>query len=282
MRRFRVSAFRLITTGMLVLLAGAIVALIVGDIAYVNNASIRETVGSPDIRAALYLTLVTSVISTLLALIFAVPAAYALSRYPFPGSGILDIVIDLLIVLPVLVVGVSILVFFRMGTLMSASPLLIVRMAGATISACGDFFIYQRPGIVLTQFFCSVSFALRVIKSTFDAIDPRTERVAMTLGSTRIGAFWRVTMPLARGGIVAGAVLAWVRAFGLFGPVSIVAGAVRQKTEVLATSIFLEVSIGRLEVALAISLLMIVIAFAVLLSLRLMDGRALFTMGERQ
>ena len=84
---------------------------------------------------------------------------------------------------------------------------------------------------------------------------------------------------LASAGILAGTVLAWVRAFGVFGPIIIVAGGVRGKTEVLPTSIYLEISIGRLEAALAISLLMVVAATAVLLALRGLAGKSVLGVG---
>ena len=129
---------------------------------------------------------------------------------------------------------------------------------------------------MLAQFFCSVPFAVRVIKSTFDDMSPRTEHVAQTLGCGRWQAFFKVSLPLARRGVLAGAVLAWARAFGLFGPISIVAGAVRQRTEVLSTSIFLEISVGQLETGIAISLLMVTIASAILLVLRIGSGKTLF------
>jgi molybdate transport system permease protein len=281
-RHASIPYFRVFTTAVLLLLAGSVAVLVLSDIAYINRASILETVSSADIRSAVILTLITSVITTILAVIVAIPSAYALSRYPFAGSVVLDVIVDLLIVVPVMVLGVSILVFFRLGIGFAASPNALIRLIGAAIGAMGDFFIYQRAGIVLTQFFCSVSFAVRVIKSTFDNIDQRTEQVAMTLGCTPFGAFWSTTLPMAKSGIIAGAVLAWARAFGLFGPISVVAGAVRQKTEVLSTSVFLEVSIGRLEVALAISLLMVGLAFLVLLGLRLAGGSNIFGAGVKR
>jgi molybdate transport system permease protein len=87
---------------------------------------------------------------------------------------------------------------------------------------------------------------------------------------------------MARHGIAAGAVLAWARAFGIFGSVAVVAGAVRRKTEVLPTSIFLEISIGRIETALAVSMLMIFVALVILLTMRLATGGNIFGLGNRQ
>jgi molybdate transport system permease protein len=184
--------------------------------------------------------------------------------------------VDLLIAMPVLVIGVSLLVFFRIGSDLSQSGFFLFRWFGQSVAAAGDFFIYSRAGVVLAQFFCAVSYAIRTIKATFDEIDPRTEHVAMTLGCSRACAFRRVTLPLAKHGIIAGTVLSWIRAFGIFGAIIIVGGAVRGKTEVLPTAIYLEISIGRLEVALAVSLVMMAAAGIVLILLRLFSGKSVF------
>ena len=260
----------------LALLTGAIALIIIADIAYVRHADIASTLLSRDLVASMLLTLETSMVTTLVSVLIAIPSAYALSRFKFPGAIVLDTLIDLLIVVPVLVVGVSILVFFRMGFLLEASPFPPAAIIGKAIQWLADIFIYQQAGIVLAQFFCSVPFAVRVIKSTFDDMNPRTEHVAQTLGCDRWQAFFKVSLPLARRGVLAGAVLAWARAFGLFGPISIVAGAVRRRTEVLSTSIFLEISVGQLETGIAISLLMVTIASAILLVLRIGFGKTLF------
>lgn len=276
----KLSLFKVFSSTVLFTLTASVLFIFIADFFYINKASVNEIFTSPDIHSALVLTIVSSFLTTVLAVAAAVPSAYALSRFRIKGSIFLDILIDLLIVIPVLVIGVSILVFFRMGTILSdmTFPLSAI---GMMISALGNFFIYHKAGIILAQFFCSIPYALRVIKSTFDNLDPRTEHVALTLGCSQGQAFRLISLPMARKGIMAGAVLAWARAFGLFGPVAIVAGAVRQKTEVLATSIYLEISIGRLELAIAISLLMVIIASIVLFTMRIFSGSNLFgTVGD--
>jgi len=275
----RLPLFRIIVTSILLAFSGSVILIIAADAAYISKSSILEVLLSPDIRAAFILTLWTSLITTGFCLVIGVFSAYGLSRYPFKGSDVLDVIVDLLIILPVLVIGVSLLVLFRIGADLSGSPNVLVSWFGKVMTHLGDFFIYNRSGIVLAQFFCSISFAIRTIKAAFDHIDPRTEQVAMTLGCTRAGAFRRITLPLAKQGIMAGAVLSWARSFGLFGPVAIVAGAVRQKTEVLSTSIYLEISIGRLETALAVSLVMIAASFITLLLLRIFFGGNIFGSG---
>ncbi|MCJ7752594.1 MAG: hypothetical protein MUQ65_16145, partial [Armatimonadetes bacterium] len=82
----------------------------------------------------------------------------------------------------------------------------------------------------------------------------------------------RVAVPNARGGIIAGAILTWARAFGIFGPLMVFVGAVRMRTEVLPTAIYLEASIGRIEIALAVALLMIAMAGVALILIRLFGG----------
>jgi molybdate transport system permease protein len=120
----------------------------------------------------------------------------------------------------------------------------------------------------LAQFAVSAAYAVRTMKVTFEQISPRTEDVARTLGCSRAGAFWRVTLPEAWRGILTAGTLTWARALGEFGPILVFAGATRMKTEVLSTTVFLELSVGNLEASLAVSLLMIVVAVSVLTVVR--------------
>ena len=239
-----------------------VISLVVADISYVNKDALREVLLSREIRSAAVLSLWTSTLSAAIAMVFAVPMGYALSRYRFPGRAVADTIVDLPIVFPPLVVGLSLLVFFR-------------TKAGLWLESVGLDFIYQRRGIVLAQFFVSASFGIRAVKVTFDEVDRRQEDVALTLGCTRGQAFWRVAVKNARNGIVAGAIVTWARAIGLFGPLMVFVGAVRMKTEVLPTSVYLETSIGRIEVALAVALLLIAIATVALLLVRLFSRRRL-------
>ncbi len=196
----------------------------------------------------------------MIGLAFAIPIGYALSRFRFPGHVLVDSIVDLPIILPPLLVGLSLLVFFQTRT-------------GRFIEDAGLRFVFQQKGIVLCQFLVAASFGIRAVKLTFDGIDPRLEHVAMTLGSTRAGAFFRVALPLARRGILTGAILIWTRAFGVFGPMMVFVGAVRMRTEVLPTTIYLEQSVGRIEVALAAAVLMLLVATVGLVGIRMIGLR---------
>ena len=237
--------------------------LIAADILYVDKQAILEALTSRFVLAALWMSIWTSSLSTLLALLFAVPMGYALSRFRFPGRFLADAVVDLPIVFPPLVVGLTLLVFFSQTAL------------GRWIQGdLGLEFVFQPKGIVLCQFVAAASFAIRSAKTAFDDVDLRFENVALTLGCTQWGSFCRVSLPLARNGIIAGGILTWARALGLFGPLIIfvgTAGGVR----VLSTTIFLEQSVGNLEVALAIALLLIFVTLIAVIGIRLVGGSTL-------
>ena len=116
----------------------------------------------------------------------------------------------------------------------------------------------------------------RAWRVSFEQINPRNEQVALTLGCTRAQAFWRVVLPEARRGLLAAGTLAWARSLGEFGPILIFSGATRMKTEVLSTTVFLELSVGNIESAVAVSLLMIGLALLVLVLVRVLATDIVF------
>jgi molybdate transport system permease protein len=245
-----------------VLFVGGWLALFSADVAYTNRDAASQVLQSKEIQAALRLSLWTSGLSVVLGLVFAIPMGYALSRYRFPGHVVVDSIVDLPILLPPLIIGLSLLVFFRTDL-------------GQFIESSGFKFVFQKKGIVLCQFLSSASFGIRAVKLTFDGIDPRLEYVALTLGYGRAGAFFWVALPLASRGIVSGAILIWTKAFGIFGPLMVFVGAVRMRTEVLPTTIYLETSVGRIEVALTVTILMLLLATTALVGVRILGfGRS--------
>jgi molybdate transport system permease protein len=240
------------------LLGGVYVALIVAmlaaDASFTTPAQLAKALASREIRYAIRLSLISCSLTAILSLWVSVPLGFVLSRHRFWGRGLLDTLLDIPIVLPPLVLGLSLLILFQ-----TLPGRLLERHLAVT---------YAVPGVVLAQFAVACAFAVRTMRVTFDQISPRCEQVALTLGCSRGQAFWLVTLPQARRGLLTAATLAWARALGEFGPILVFAGATRMKTEVLSTSVFLELSIGHLEAAVAVSLLMIVGAVAVLLLVR--------------
>jgi molybdate transport system permease protein len=239
-------------------LLGSYVLLIVGLLAalasFTSPEHLWQAMQAEEIRYALRLSLVSCTLSTVFSLWIAVPAGYLLSRYQFRGKGLVDAVLDIPIVLPPLVIGLALLILFQ-------TPL--GRMIEMVIPVT-----FAVPSVILAQFTVACAFAVRTMRITFDQINPRQEQVALTLGCSRSQAFWMVALPEARRGILTAATLAWARALGEFGPILVFSGATRFRTEVLPTSVYLELSIGNIEAAAAVSLLMVVAALAVLLVAR--------------
>lgn len=203
---------------------------------------------SEEIRFAIGLSLKTSIASTILCILGAVPAAYALARYDFRGKRAVSTLLDMPLALPPLVAGVGLLLFF--GT----TPL------GRWLADAGLVFVFTPLGIVIAQFFVNVPFMLRVMRSTFEGISPRYEHVAKTLGCTDAQAIWRVTLPMASNGLLAGSVITWSKAIGEFGAVLMLAGATRMRTETLPVSLFLNMSCGKLDEAISAATILILIS----------------------
>ena len=253
--RWFLFALAVLGGGYILLIAG----LLVADILYTSPGQIRDTLNDPKIRAAIRLSLLSSSATTILAMWAAVPLGYLLSRTEFRGKVVVDTLVDVPIVLPPLVIGISLLILFQLPPGKAVESVLPVT--------------YHVPAVVLAQFTAVTAFAVRTMRVTFDQIDPRAEQVALTLGCTRSQAFWRVTMPAARRGLLAAATLAWARALGEFGPVIAFAGATPMKTVVLPTAVFLEVQVYQLPAALAVSLVMVAVSVAALILTRLLGLR---------
>jgi molybdate transport system permease protein len=232
-----------------------IVAMLAADLLFTSPGDFVDALGSPEIRYSIRLSLISCTISTLMALWVAVPLGYLLARTNFPGKAIVDTLLDVPIVLPPLVIGLSLLILFQTDV-------------GWFVQHYFLQFTFAIPGIVLAQFAVSAAFAVRTMRVTFEQLPPRTEQVARTLGCSRQQAFWWVVLPEARPGLLTATTLAWARALGEFGPILIFAGATRMRTEVLPTTVFLELSVGKIEAAIAVSLLMIVAAAVVLVLTR--------------
>jgi molybdate transport system permease protein len=239
-----------------------IVAMVAAEAGYARLGDFGRILADQNIRYAIRLSLISSTISALLALWVSVPLAYVMSRTNFRGKQLIDAVIDIPIVLPPLVVGMCLLILFRQ------TPLSFVDDRWPVA--------FHVPAVILAQFAVVSAFATRSLRATFDEISPRQEHVALTLGCTRAQAFWLVVLPEARYGLLSAGTLAWARALGEFGPVLVFAGATRQRTEVLPVSIYLEFSVGNIEGAVAISLVMIAVSVMVLVAVRTTVRRSVF------
>lgn len=252
----------------LILLASFYIALIIlmlvanfGYLAFSGKGleSLLSALQSEEVRYAISLSLISCSITAVLALWVSVPIGYLMSRFSFKGKAYIDAVLDIPIVLPPLVVGISLLILFNVPP----------------FNLFSDWVVFEVPAVILAQFMVASAFAVRTMRVTFDQIPQRFEQVALTLGASRSQAFWTVVMPQTRRGLLAAATLAWARALGEFGPILVFAGATSHRTEVLPTTVFLEMQAGNLPGMLAVSIIMVVLAAVVLVITRLLGLRRL-------
>ncbi len=214
-----------------------------------------------EVAFSIRLSFATSLITAALGTLLAVPSAYALSRFRFPFLRVVDTIVDLPLVVPPLIAGVALLLFFRQS------------VPGRFVDEHVLRVVYSRTGIVVAQFFVSSAFAIRAVKASFDLVNPRFEAVARSLGCTPWGAFRQVALPLARTGIVAGFVMTWARAMGEFAPVMMLAGSTPMKTAVLPITAFLNMSAGNVEAAIAVVVLMVLLSTVTLVVFKRLGGQ---------
>jgi molybdate transport system permease protein len=220
------------------------------------------SITSPEIHFAIFLSLGTSVISTLFCILIAVPAAYALARYSFPGKNFVNAILDMPLALPPLVAGLGLLLFF--GT----------TDFGNALSDIGIAFVFTPLGIIVAQFFVNFPYMLRIMRSTFESISTRYEFVAKTLGCTDAQAVWRVTIPMAGSGFFAASVITWAKGIGEFGAALLIAGAIKGKTETLPIALFLNMSCGNLNMAISAATILIIICVVSLFIFERFGGAA--------
>ncbi len=224
-------------------------------------AGMAQSIASKEIQFAIRLSLFTSFTSTLICVFFAIPVAYGLERFNFPGRRLVSVILDIPLSLPPLVCGVALLLL--LGT----------TSFGQSLAEHGLRFIFSVNGIILAQFFIITPYMVRVLKSTIADINPRLEFVARTLGCSQWQAFYKITLPLAKNGIIAGLVISWARAIGEFGCTLMVAGATRMVTETLPVALYLNMSIGNLEMAMASATCLIIISLISLFVFEIVGGK---------
>lgn len=244
----------------LVLLVGYFLLLVGSQAAFFTPAGFVAELSRSAVRSAILLSLFAATVSSAIAVTVAIPAAYALARLDFPGKRLVDTFIDLPMVLTPVALGTLILMAWNTSV-------------GGLLTAAGLTLPFTLAGVVLAQFTVVVAISVRLLKSTFEQIDPRQEQVARLLGCTAFGSFRHVTLPLARRGILAAIILTWARAVGEFGATVMVAGTAKGQTATLPSSIYLAMSAADLPRAVALVVILIGISLLVLFGVRLAAER---------
>lgn len=221
-------------------------------------AVLWQTLLDAEVRRSIGLTFYASLIATAIAFVCGVPLAYLLARVDFTGKRLVEGIIDVPIVVPHSAVGIALLMAFGRHTpLGKAFGLLDIR------------FVSSLPGIVIAMLFVSLSFLVDSAREGFEAVDPRLEKVARTLGASPWGTFWRVSFPLAWRSILSGMILMWARGLSEFGAVVILA----YHPMVAPVLLYERFESFGLNYARPIATLMILICLTTFVALRLVAGQ---------
>ena len=228
---------------------------------FFRRETLLDTLLSERTLFSIRLSVVAATASTLASIIIAVPSAFALSRYDFPGKQAVDTILELPMIVSPAALGAMLLIFFN-------NPL------GLWIQDHGAQFVFTFYGIVLAQFVTVCGVATRLIKAAMDEIPFRYEAVARTLGASPARAFFTITLPLSKRGIYAASILSWAKALGEFGATITIAGSMAMKTETLPIAIFMRLSSAEIEGTVVLILILVSIGLTILYLVRLLSRGA--------
>ena len=221
---------------------------------------LRAGLTSEVARDALRVTLETNLVAMALIVLFGTPTAYLLASRDFRGRTLLVTLVELPLVLPPAVAGIGLLAAFgRLGLL------------GGTMESLGIDIAFTKTAVVLAVTFVASPFYVRTAIAAFEAVDRDLVAASRTLGAGPARTFFRVALPLAAGGLGAGAALAFARGLGEFGATIMFAGSLQGVTQTLSLAIYQEFDVD-FDTALAIGALLVVGSALVLIAAKVIPA----------
>ncbi len=231
----------------------------------VDAAQLLANLRSPAVGQAIGLSLITSTITTALALLLGTPLAYLLARRRFAGSAVLDTLVDLPMVLPPSVAGIALLIAFgRRG------------LFGQYFEDVGLRIAFTQTAVVMAQMFVAAPFYVKAASAGFADVDRELEQAAAIDGAGPLRVFSAITLPLAKTSLLGGLVMTWARALGEFGATIIFAGNFPGRTQTMPLAIYLGIELN-FNVALTLALILLATSFAVLFVVKRILGQAIQT-----
>jgi molybdate transport system permease protein len=220
-------------------------------------STLLDQLGSGVVTDALIVSLKTTAIAQAAIILFGTPTAYLLATRRFPGHALAVTLVELPLVLPPAVAGIGLLAAFgRVGLL------------GSTLTFFGVQIPFTQTAVVLAVAFVASPLYVRQAIASFETVDQNLVDASRTLGAGPARTFWRIALPLASGGLAAGAALAFARGLGEFGATIMFAGSFRGVTQTLPLAIYAEFE-NEFDVALAIGGLLVVVSAALLVLLKI-------------
>lgn len=227
----------------------------------ISPEAFLRSLGEPVVLDALSLSLATAAVSTAIVVLFGTPLALVNARRDYPGRELVDTLTDLPIVLPPAVAGIALLMAFgRRGVIGQYLDIFGIQIAFTTLA------------VVIAQVFVASPFYIRQAKASFEAVDRLYEDAARTLGASPATVAFRITIPLAWGGLVSGAILSFARALGEFGATIMFAGNFQGRTQTMPLAIYTTMQ-GDMNAAICLSIILVVISFAVISAVKIVIRR---------
>jgi ABC-type sulfate transport system permease component len=216
----------------------------------------------PKLWRRLALTTWTATLATGLSMAIGIPAGYALSRFRFPCTRLMSTLIDLPVLIPPCAVGAFLFGFTHTPPLRE-----FLSLFGITLG-------HTTAGVVFAQFMVTAAFCARLMKSSFDTINPRFEFVSRSLGASRIRTFFQVTLPLARRGIIASCIIVWARAAAEWEALMIFVGGTDGRTDTLPFAVYLDWNGGMMGWVVSMSLLCVLMAVGAMGAVRIIGRKS--------
>jgi molybdate transport system permease protein len=257
----RPRAFPALLTAALALALTFLTLPVVAVFANTDPAKLWSSLGDASARDALRLSLETSAIALAIIVAVGTPAAYFLATRRFRGHALVVTLVELPLVLPPAVAGIGLLAAFGPNGIL-----------GSLIEDAGVRLVLATAGVVVALVFVSAPYYLRQAQASFAAVDPSLTEASRTLGAGEARTFMRVVLPVARGGLLAGAALAWGRAVGEFGATLMFAGSFRGITQTAPLAIY-ERFATDFTGALALSAVLVAVSAALLVSVKVAGRR---------
>src|SRR5271169_2110409 len=229
---------------------------LVALILHTSVVHLLESIFDPHVAEAIVLSISTTLVTTVLAVIFGTPVAYLIARHQFLGRSFVDTIIDLPMVLSPAVAGVALLMAFgRQGIFGSLLQNLGIRIA------------FTQVAVVLAQLFVASSFYIKSAVQGFAGIDREIEHAAAMDGASAFHVFRRVTIPLAIPSLFGGVLMTWARALGEFGATIIFAGNFPGRTQTMPLAIYIGFEID-FSVALTLAVVLLAVSFVIIFLLK--------------
>ncbi|WP_420818591.1 sulfate ABC transporter permease subunit CysT [Paracoccus endophyticus] len=223
-------------------------------------ANIWETVNRDRVWAALWLSFRLSFLAALFNLVFGVMLAWVLARYRFPGRRLLDAAVDLPFALPTAVAGIALTALYAPNGVF-----------GSVLASLGIKVAYTQWGILIALVFVGLPFVTRTVQPVIEEIDREVEEASATLGASRLHTLRRVILPMLAPAALTGFALALARAVGEYGSVIFIAGNIPLVTEIAPLLIVIQLEEYNYDAAAAIGIAMLLISFAMLLAINLIQ-----------